>query len=210
MKLFDAAWAPNPRRVRIFLAEKGVDLPREQIDLRRNEQLEPAYLARVPRGLVPALELDSGEVITESTAICRYVEALHPTPALFGADPLEIARVESWNRRIENDGYAAAVYAFRNAHPAFADRALPGRWPAVAQVPALAERGQVMWAAFIAALDEQLATSEWVAGERYSFADITALTTIDFAKAAKLPVPDGAAHVRRWHQAAGARPSADA
>ena len=110
MKLYDAPWAPSPRRVRIFLAEKGIEVPCEAIDLRSGEHLGDAYLRINPRGALPALELDDGEVLCESAAICRYFEALHPQPPLFGTTPIEIGRIESWTRRIEGDGYAAAVY----------------------------------------------------------------------------------------------------
>jgi glutathione S-transferase len=210
MKLYDAPWAPSPRRVRIFLAEKGVQVERVAVDLRAGEQLADPYLAINPRGAVPALELDSGEVICESAAICRYLEALHPERPLFGDTPLAIARIESWTRRIESDGYAAAVYAFRNRSPAFEGRGAPGKWPAMPQIPELAARGLIMWDAFVEAIDARLATNEWIAGGGYSFADITALVTVDFARAAKLMLPDAAVHLRRWHDAAGARPSATA
>ncbi|MBR0551322.1 glutathione S-transferase family protein [Stakelama marina] len=210
MKLYDAPWAPSPRRVRIYLAEKGIEVERKTIDLRNGEQLSDPYLKINPRGAVPALELDSGEVLNESAAICRYFEALHPEPPLFGSTPLEIGRITSWTRRIEGDGYAAAVYVLRNSVPAFADRAEAGKWPALPQIPELATRGSIMWSAFVDALDERLGESDWVAGDTYSFADITALVTIDFASRAKLPLPDDAANIRRWHEAASARPSAEA
>lgn len=166
MKLYDAVWAPSPRRVRMLLAEKGMTIERQMVDLRAGEHLGEAYLASVPRGVVPALELDDGEVLTESGAICRYFEAVQPEPTLFGREPLAIARIESWVRRVENEGYAAAVYAFRNAAPAFAGRGVPGAGPVVPQIPELAERGAILWAGFVAALDEALATREWIAGER--------------------------------------------
>ncbi|MBW4330496.1 glutathione S-transferase N-terminal domain-containing protein [Stakelama sp. CBK3Z-3] len=210
MKLYDAEWAPSPRRVRIFLAEKGVDVPRETIDLRKGEQSADPYLKINPRGAVPALELDSGEVLTESAAICRYIEALHPEPCMFGATPLDIGRIESWTRRVESDGYAAAVYVFRNCQPRLAGRGEPGHWPTIPQIPELATRGGIMWRAFTEALDNRLTQSEWLAGDSYSFADITALITIDFARAARLEVGDGQAGIQRWYTAASARPSASA
>ena len=209
MKLYDAAWAPSPRRVRIYLAEKGIEIERVPVDLRRDEQLSDAYLAINPRGAVPALELDDGEVITESAAICRYFEAANPEPPLFGATPIAIARIESWTRRIESDGYVAAAYAFRNSLPAFKDRGVTGKWPPIPQIPELATRGAVMWKAFAEGLDGHLADSEWIAGDRYSFADVTALVTIDFAARAKLDI-DGCSHIGRWYEAASARPSAAA
>lgn len=210
MKLYDAEWAPSPRRVRIFLAEKGIEVERVAVDLKRDEQLGDPYLAINPRGAVPALKLDSGEVICESAAICRYFEALHPDPALFGRTAEEIGRIESWTRRIENDGYAAVVYVFRNERPSFAGRGAVGKWPTIAQIPELAARGMVMWDAFTEALDGRLAGREWIAADAYSFADITALITVDFARAAKLALPDTAVNLRRWHIAASARSSASA
>ncbi|TPG14494.1 glutathione S-transferase family protein [Sphingomonas oligophenolica] len=215
MKLYDAEWAPSPRRVRVYLAEKGIEVERVPVDLRRDEQLGDAYLTINPRGAVPALQLDDSEVpggavICESAAICRYFEAVQPEPSLFGRTPIEIARIESWTRRIESDGYAAAVYALRNAAPAFADRAVTGKWPAVPQIPELSARALIMWGAFTEAMDQRLATSEWIAGDVFSFADITGLITIDFAARAGLAMPDGAANLRRWHDAVSARPSATA
>lgn len=210
MKLYDAVWAPSPRRVRIFLAEKHIEVERTLIDLRADEQLGAAYLAINPRGVVPALQLDSGEVLCESSAICRYFEARHPDPPLFGATPLEIAQIESWTRRIESEGYAAAVYALRNQREAFRDRGVPGKWPAMPQIPELAQRGAILWGAFTAMLEAHLTARDWIATDAYSFADISALVTIDFAKAAKLAVPEACGNIRRWHDAASARPSASA
>lgn len=210
MKLYDADRAPNPRRVRIYLSEKQIQVERAVVDLRAGEQLGAGYLAVNPRGTVPALVLDDGEVLTESVAICRFFEALHPDPPLFGARPVDVARVTEWTRRVELEGYAAAVYTWRNAAPCFADRALPGVGPATPQIAALVERGEAMWDAFVALLDARLAASEWIAGDRYSFADITALVTVDFARAAKLAIPAEARHLQRWHEGASARPSAGA
>lgn len=208
MKLYDSAWAPSPRRVRIYLAEKGIDIPRETIDLRRDEHFGDAYLAINPRGTVPALALDDGEVITESSAICRYFEAFHPKPPMFGSSAVEIARVESWTRRIENDGYAAAVYAFRNSRPQMDGRGAAGKWPPIPIIPELATRGAIMWDSFLDGLEKRLADRVWIASDDFSFADITALVTIDFARTAKLALPDDCHAVVRWHAAASARPSA--
>ncbi|WP_242097610.1 glutathione S-transferase N-terminal domain-containing protein [Sphingomonas sp. CROZ-RG-20F-R02-07] len=210
MKLYDAAWAPSPRRVRIVLAEKDIAVPRIAIDLRAGEQLGQAYLAINPRGTVPALLLDDGELIADSVAICRYFEALQPAPPMFGTTPRDVAAIEGWTRRVEQEGYAAAVYAFRNGNPAFEGRAIPGKWPPIARLPELAARAGVMWAAFVDALDAHLADREWIATDRYTFADVSALVAIDFARAARLMVPDAAANLRRWHAAASARPSAAA
>lgn len=210
MKLYDAPRAPSPRRVRIFLAEKGIEVPCEAVDLRSGEHLDDAYLRINPRGAVPALELDDGEILCESAAICRYFEALHPQPPLFGTSAIEIGRIESWTRRIEADGYAAAVYVLRNTVPAFKDRAIPDAGVTVVQIPELAARGALMWEGFTEALDRRLEGREWIAGGSYSFADITALVTIDFAHAARLAVPERLVHLGRWHAAAAGRPSAGA
>jgi glutathione S-transferase len=208
MKLYDAAWAPSPRRVRIYLAEKGISVERVAIDLRSDAQRSDAYLRVNPRGTVPALVLDDGEVIDESVSICRYFEAIHPEPPLFGRDPAEIARIDAWSRRIESDGYGATVNVFRNRAPAFAGRGLAGNWPPVPQISALVERGLLMWGHFLDALDGQLRTREWIAGDAYSFADVTGLVTIDFARAAKMAGAEERPAVMRWHAAASARPSA--
>lgn len=210
MKLYNASWAPSPRRVRIYLAEKLISVDRVEVDLRENEHFGDAYLAVNPRGTVPALELDSGEVICESAAICRYFEALHPDPPLFGTSPIEIARVEAWTRRVENDGYTAAVYAFRNGRPAFENKGAAGKWPPIPLIPELATRGAIMWGAFTEALDARLGGADWIAGDQFSFADITALVTIDFARAAKLPVSEDKSNIVRWYRDVTARPSATA
>lgn len=210
MKLYDADHAPSPRRVRTYLAEKAISVERVAVDLRAGEHLQPAYLAINPRGTVPALQLDDGEVIGDSTAICRFFEAMHADPPLFGARPVEIARVAAWTRRIETEGYAAAAYVLRNTATSFAGRAEAGNWPRLEQIPALAGRGRTMWGTFVATLDARLADSEWIAGDRYSFADITALVTVDFARAAKLVVPEEATNLIRWHESASSRPSATA
>jgi glutathione S-transferase len=210
MKLYDATFAPSPRRVRIFLAEKGIAVDRVMVDPHAEELLADPYLAANPRGAVPALELDTGELICESAAICRYFEALQPEPSLFGTTPLAIGRIESWTRRIESDGYAAAVYALRNARPNFVDRSVPGKWPAIPQIPELGARGLLMWDAFTSALDDRLSGREWIATDAYSFADISALVTIDFATAEKLEVPDECRNILKWHEVVSARPSAAA
>ena len=210
MILYDSPWAPSPRRVRIYLAEKGISVARETVDLRQGAHFRPEYLAINPRGTVPALRLDSGEVISESAAICRYFEALHPEPPLFGTTPEAIARIESYTRRIESDGYAAAVYVFRNTRAAMEGRGMPGQWPPMPLIPELATRGAIMWGAFYEWLEARLAAHAWIAGDGFSFADITALVTIDFAQAAKLPAPAPGSAIARWHAAISARPSAEA
>ncbi len=207
MKLYDYAPAPNPRRVRIFLAEKGIALPTVQIDLRANEQFSPAFRAVNPDCTVPVLELDDGARIADVMAICVYFETLQPEPPLMGAGAQDCANVTEWQRRVEREGFFAVAEAFRNSTPAFKGRALPGA-DDYEQIPALAERGRARVAKFFHALDTCLADREFVAGQRYSIADITALVAVDFAGWIKLGIPDECGHLRRWHGAVSARPSA--
>ena len=209
MKLYDFAGAPNPRRVRIFLAEKGIEVPTEQVDLRARAQHAPEFVARNPSATVPVLELDDGTCIAESVAICRYFETLQPEPPLMGEGPRERALVEMWQRRMEIDGLMAAAEAFRNATPGFKDRALAGTAP-VAQIAELAERGRARTGRFFRFLDEVLAECDYVAGERFTIADITALVAVDFAAWSKLTPGPELENLADWHQRVSARPSAKA
>ena len=210
MKLYDAVWAPNPRRVRMYLAEKGITVERRMVDLAAAENLQEPFLSLNPRGTVPVLELDDGRCIADSVAICRYFEALHPDPPLFGRDALEIARIEYWTRKIESEGYAGVVYAFRNRNKHMTDRALSGFWPPVPQLPELVMRGQNMWGWFVESLDAHLDGRDWIATETYSFADLTALMTVDFAKATRLSDGQFPPALAAWYERVSARPSATA
>ena len=203
MKLYDGGRAPNPRRTRIFLAEKGITLPIEPVDLGALQQRSAAYAAINPLMRVPALELDDGTVITESIAICRYFEALHPDPPLFGRGALETARVEMWNRRLELHFLFPVSHVFRNSHPAMKDMEVP-------QVPAWAEANKPRILEFITLLDRELESRPFIVGDAFTVADITGLISVDFMKPAKLAVPDGLVHLKRWHAAVAARPSAAA
>ena len=209
MKFYDCATAPSPRRVRIFLAEKGVSIDTVQVDLRNNEQFTPAFRAINPDCTVPALALDDGTVITDAVAICHYIEELHPDPPLIGTTPQERAMVIALNRQIERDGFFAAMDAFRNAAKGLKGRALPGPH-GYAQIPELAERGRARVAHFFHAMDTRLKDREFVAGSRYTIADISTLVLIDLAGRAKLVVPEECADLRRWHASVSARPSAQA
>ncbi len=203
MKLYDGGRAPNPRRTRIFLAEKGITLPLEEVDLGALQQRTPGYTAVNPLQRVPALVLDDGTVITESIAICRYFEELQPDPPLFGRGALEVALVEMWQRRVEQNLLGGVSHVFRNSHPAMKEMEVP-------QVPAWAEANKPRIRDFLVVLDRQLADRPFIAGDRYSVADITGLVGVDFMKPAKLAVPDNLANVRRWHADVSARPSAQA
>ncbi len=202
MKLYDGGRAPNPRRVRIFLAEKGLSVPMESVNLGALEHKTAAYTAINPLQRVPALVLDDGTVITESMAICRYFEGLRPEPPLFGRGGREEALVEMWNRRIELNLYEAVSAVFRHLHPAMREMEN--------QIPEWGEANKPRAIALLALLDRELADRPYVAGEHYSVADITGLVAVDFMKPAKLEVPEEFANLRRWHAQVTARPSAKA
>ena len=210
MKLYDMIQAPNPRRVRIFLAEKAIRIECIEVDIPSGANRAPDYLKINPRGVVPTLLLDDGSIIDESIAICRYFEVLQPEPNLMGRDAKEAATIESWQRRIEFDGMFAVASVFRNTAPHFATRAQPGSAPDLPQIPAMAERGRRLLPSFFDMLDARLSASEFVAGARYTIADITALITIDFARWVKVRIPDTHIHSRRWYEAVSTRPSAAA
>jgi glutathione S-transferase len=209
MKLYDYTLAPNPKRVRIFLAEKGITVPTVQVDLRGGEQFTPKFRAINPECTVPVLEFDDGRRIAEVIAICLYFELAHPEPALMGSRAQDKAIVADWHHRVERQGFWAVGEAFRNSAPGLKGRALPGP-DDYEQIPALAERGRARVARFFEMMDRELAGREYVAGDLYTIADIMALVTVNFAARIDLKVPEGCVHLRRWHQAVNARPSADA
>ena len=201
MKLYiDSGRAPNPRRVRIFLAEKGVALPTETIDLGAQAHKTAQYRAVNPMQRLPALVLDDGTVIAESIAICRYIEALHPQPPLFGEGALEQALVEMWQRRVEFHLLTVVSHAFRHLHPAMAPLEVP-------QVAAWGEANKPRALEFLTFLDGELKGRPFVAGPRFSVADITAVVAVDFMKPAKIAVPEGLANLQRWYGEVSARPS---
>ena len=203
MKLYDNPYAPNPRRVRVFLAEKGIEIPRVAVDIMKGEQRTPQFTALNPRQAVPVLELDDGTAIAESIAICRYFEELKPEPPLFGSSTLERAQVEMWQRRIELGLMAAIGQFFRHSHPLMANVEVP-------QIAVWAEANRARALKFLPTLERQLADRPFVCGEAFTVADITGLVALDFMKFAGIPLPDDAAQVRRWHQTLAARPSAAA
>jgi len=203
VKLYDGGRAPNPRRTRIFLAEKGLKLPTQQVDLGSLEQMKSGYAAINPLKRVPALVLDDGTVLTESVAICRYFEALHPEPPLFGRGALGVARVEMWNRRLELNLLFAVAHVFRHTHPAMKPMEVP-------QVPAWAEANKPRILDFLEIVNRELENNRFITGDAFTIADITGLVAVDFMNPAKLSVPDDLAHVRRWHAELSARPSAAA
>ncbi len=210
MKLYNMKQATNPRRVRIFLAEKGIEIEMVDIDIGTGENRSDDYLAINSRGTLPTLVLDDGTIIDESIAICRYFENIQPDPPLFGTAPLQKAQIEMWQRRVELDGFFNVAAVFRNTAPHFADRAAPGSAPDAKQIPELAERGMTMLPGFFRMVDRQLAEHEFIAGDSFSVADITLFCTIGFARWIKVGIPADAPHVNRWNEAFLARPSAKA
>lgn len=203
MKLFDGGRAPNPRRVRIFLAEKGIQVALVPVDMDAMEHRQTAITSRNPLQRLPVLELDDGTILTETVAICRYFEELHPDPALFGKGALGKAMVEMWQRRMELNLFLPVAFAFRHLHPAMM------AW----EVPQVAEWGEANKAKaldFVALLDKELAGREFAAGDSYSIADITGMVAIDFMKPARIALPETCDNVLRWHRQVSGRPSAGA
>jgi glutathione S-transferase len=203
MKLYDSPFAPNPRRVRIFLAEKNMSVPTVTVDLGLMQQKSDAFTAVNPLQRTPALELDSGEILTESVAICRYFEDIQPEPPLFGVTPLEKARVEMWQRRVELSFFFPIALAFRHSHPAMREMEKP-------QIAQLAEASRPRAVAFARFLDDELANRPYLAGDFFSIADITALVAADFTRPARIDIPEDLPHFARWRAEVSARPSAAA
>jgi glutathione S-transferase len=202
MKLLDGGRAPNPRRVRIFLAEKGISVPIEKVDLGALEHRSPEFTALNPMQRVPVLVLDDESVITESMAICRYFEGLRPEPPLFGRGAKEEALVEMWNRRVELNLYGAVSAVFRHLHPSMKELE--------EQVPEWGEANKPRALEFLAFLDAQLRDRLFIAGDHYTVADITGLVAVDFMRPAKLTIPEELTSLGRWHAQVSARPSATA
>ena len=202
MKLYDGGRAPNPRRVRIFLAEKGMSIPVEKIDLANLEHKTAEFTALNPLQRVPVLVLDDGTVITESIAICRYIEGLRPEPPLFGRGALEAALVEMWNRRVELNLYQAVAAVFRHTNPAMKGYE--------SQIPEWGEANKPRVFEFLGLLDRELKNRLFIAGDHYTVADITTLVAVDFMRPAKLIMPEEFANLRRWHGQVGERSSATA
>ena len=202
MKLYDGGRAPNPRRVRIFLAEKGIAVPIERVDLASLEHKSAEFTALNPLQRVPVLVLDDGTVITESIAICRYFEGLRPEPPLFGRGALEIALTEMWNRRVELNLYQAVSAVFRHTHPAMKDLE--------SQVPEWGEANRPRVFDFLALLDRELKNHLFIAGDHYTVADITTLVAVELMRPAKLIVPEDLVNLHRWHAQMGERTSSSA
>jgi glutathione S-transferase len=202
-KLYHHSQAPNPRRVRIFAGEKGIELALEEIDILAGQSRTPEFLAKNSSGAVPVLELDDGSYLSESVAICRYLEGLHPEPNLFGRDLHEQAEVERWNRRMELELFAPIARTVQNTSPIF-----QGRFK---QFPEYGEEQRAIGYRRLERMDRELSGHQFVAGDRFTIADITALVAIDIGRRlADIKIAPEFAHLTRWHDAVSGRPSAKA
>jgi glutathione S-transferase len=206
MKFYDCRTAPSPRRVRIFAAEKGIQLETIEIDLRSGEQFAAEFRDINPDCTVPVLELDDGTRLTEVLAICQYLEELQPEPALIGSTAEQRATAMMWTLKVEQHGLMAMRDAFRNSAKGLEGHAMTGPVQ-YEQIPALAERGRKATGVFLERLDRRLADAEFVAGDYYSIADITALVLVDFAGWLKIGVPESASNLQRWYNAVASRPA---
>ena len=211
MKFFDFGMAPNPRRARIFMAEKGIEgVEIIQIDLGDNrENVGDEYRSINPSCTVPALVLEDGTLISESVAICRYFEEVQPNPPLMGRDPKEKAVVEMWQRQVELQGYMPAGEAFRNYNKRFAGRALAGN-DSYEQIPELVTRSRTRVERFFNLLNDHMESREFIASDVFSIADITAYVMVDFAGWSKMGITESQTHLKRWYKNIKARPSSSA
>ena len=207
MKFYDCNTAPSPRRVRIFIAEKGIEIETVQVDLGSGEQFSDEFRKKNPDCVVPVLEPDDGSYLSEVTAICQYLEERYPDPPLLGTTAEERARVTMWNGKIEQQGLLSMADAFRNSAKGLAGRAVTGS-KGYEQIPELAERGRQRVEQFLERLDTQLAGSPFVAGAHFSMADITALVLVDFAAWIKIAAPAEATNLARWYGEVSSRPGA--
>lgn len=205
MKIYETRQAPNPRRLRIFLAEKGINLADfeiEQLDLAAGDNLSEGFKTKNPMGGVPVLEFDDGQCLSESMAICRYFETTHPEPPLMGDTAESQAKIEMWNRRMELNLLMPVAMAFRHGSGYFADREV-----VCADYGAASLNNASRMFGF---LDRHLANNEYIAGDDFTIADITALVSIDFARVIKLGIAEEQSHLARWHAVVSARASARA
>ncbi len=209
MKIYDWRLAPNPRRVRMFLAEKGLDVPIVEVGVPGKFHLSPEFMARFdPYATAPTLELDDGTCISEAMAICRYFEDLHPEPRLMGQSALDKAVIEMWERRAYEGPMFSITEMLRNKHDGFFERGLPGTRESIPQIDMLVERGQGRYSRSVRSFDKQLAKSRWLAGDGFSVADITAFCAFDFLnRLLQIQMPEEHANLRRWFADVEKRPS---
>lgn len=206
MKLYDFKPAPNPLRLNLFLAEKGIEIPSEQINLMKGAQFSGDYKTVNPMMTVPTLVLDDGTVLTEVVSMYSYLEEQHPDNPLMGNTALERAQVLSWDHRCFNEGIIAIAEIFRNTSEAFVNRAIPGPTPCP-QIAELAERGQTRAAAFYQVLESHLKGREYMVGEAFSAADIAAFVFVHFGSWVKIEIPEDCESVQAWHDRISQRPA---
>ncbi|WP_133467874.1 glutathione S-transferase family protein [Paraglaciecola marina] len=202
MKIYDTKTAPSPRRVRIFLAEKGIPMEYVQVDLQKGENLSPEMRAKNPVGKIPVLELDDGTCISEGASICRYFEEIQPEPCLMGSTPLEKAQIDMWHRQVELYFFGQVGMCFQHSTGYFKDRMTP-----IKEYGVVAGKNA---AGFLKVLEKRLGESEYIAGDRYSIADITALCALDFARVVDIKLTEKHPNLKRWYAAVSSRPSAKA
>jgi len=207
MLFYDCSTAPNPRRARMFIAEKGLTIETRDISIAKSEQLEPEFLTINPRATIPVLVTDSGAVLTENLGIAAYLEAAFPEPPLMGRTPEEKGAVLMWNTIVEQQGGLPIAEVLRNTNPHMKDRAIPGQVN-FEQIPALAERGMARVDLFYDLLEEQLTQSEFLALDQFTLADITCFVFVDFARVIRRRIPEGNAATLAWFDAIKSRPSA--
>jgi glutathione S-transferase len=209
MKVYDWHIAPNPRRLHIYLVEKGLKIDLVEVG-QEDLTLAPWFKQKYPHAMVPMLELDDGTQIGEAMAIAQYFEETVPEPKLMGADAKDRAIVSMWEKRANEEGMLPASELFRNTHPSFAERGLPGAADPIPAIPELRDRGRERLGRFFAKFNRQLADNEFVAGERWTVADATTLAAVDFAGWSDVKIPPECPHLQRWYDAVSARPSAKA
>ncbi|MCG7518600.1 glutathione S-transferase family protein [Ruegeria sp. Ofav3-42] len=207
MLFYDCSTAPNPRRARMFIAEKGLEIETREISIGKGEQLSDEFRAVNPNATVPVLVTDQGSTLTENLGIAAYLEARFPEPPLIGRTPDEKGQVLMWNSIVEQQGGAPIAETLRNTHPAFADRAIPGPVNH-AQIPALAQRGSARVGHFFSLLENRLAESAFVAGSDFTLADISTFVFVDFARVIKMRIPQENVATLAWFEKVASRPSA--
>ncbi|APG48283.1 glutathione S-transferase family protein [Phaeobacter porticola] len=207
MIFYDCSTAPNPRRARMFIAEKGLQIETRDISIAKGEQLSEAFRSINPRATIPVLVTDDGLTLTENLGIAAYLEALHPDPPLMGRTPAEKGQVLMWHAIVEAQGGLPIGEALRNSHPAFAHRAIPGP-ENYAQLPELAERGRARTKKFFDLLEARLQQSAYVALDHLTLADIAAFVFVDFARVIKMRIPESSTATHAWHDRIAERPSA--
>ena len=202
MKIYETKTAPNPRRVRMFLAEKGIDVDYVQVDIQKGENLSPQMRAKNPLGKIPILELDDGTCIAETDAICTYFEAIQPEPPLMGTTPIEKATISMWQRQVEFAFMMQVGMCFQHTTGYFKDRMTP--------VPEFGKEAGINAAKYLNILEHRLGEKEFIAGNAFSIADITALCAMDFARVVKIRMTDEHVNLARWYEAVSNRASAKA